>query len=103
MKRGFALLDTLCWEVIQMNSSEKIALINTLHESVIDYVIEGDRCWEILVPLNDETISVLRQLGKSDEWIKLNKIRVDEDGDVIDISTVGFEFSSWWTNDNGFE
>jgi hypothetical protein len=83
--------------------SEKIELINTLHESVIDYTVEGDICAEVLVPINSESKSVLIQLGKSEEWIRLNAIVTKEDGEVIDLSQVGFEFSSWWTSDNGFE
>lgn len=86
-----------------MTTSEKIELINTLHESVIDYCIEGDICAEVLVPVNDESILVLKQLGKSEEWVRLNMIVTNDDGDVIDLSQVGFEFSSWWTSDNGFE
>lgn len=85
-----------------MTASEKIELINTLHESVVDYIIEGDVCAKVLVPVNDESISVLKQLGKSEEWIRLNTIETN-DGDVIDLSQVGFEFSNWWTSDNGFE
>jgi len=85
-----------------MTATEKIELINTLHESVIDYTIEGDRCLEVLVPLNNETISVLKQCGKNEEWIRLNKFRDPEAGFVINIAPVGFEVSSWWTNDNGF-
>lgn len=86
-----------------MTASEKIELINTLHESVVDYTIEGDICTEVLVPVNDKSISVLKQLGKSEEWIRLNTMETNDDGDVIDLSQVGFEFSNWWTSDNGFE
>ncbi|AGR47245.1 hypothetical protein JIMMER1_95 [Brevibacillus phage Jimmer1] len=88
---------------VKMTTLEKIELINTLHESVIDYVIEGDLCLEVLAPLNEEAITVLKQLGKDEEWIRLNKIATPEDGYLIDLAPVGFEFSGWWTSDNGFE
>lgn len=86
-----------------MTASEKIELINTLHERVVNYEIDMGHCSEVLVPLDDETIAVLKKLGKSDEWIQANK-EVGIDGKVlIDITPVGFEVSSWWTSDNGFQ
>lgn len=87
-----------------MNLKEKVELINTLHQKVIDYDADGETCYYIIVPLDEETFSVLKTLGFTNEEI-INTARADIENNnslVIDIAPFGFKFAKWWQSDTGF-
>lgn len=80
-----------------MNSQEKVNLINTLHPKVEDYDCDNEECIYVLVPEDEETISVLKQLGFSDR-----EIQGATEDESVDISMFGFQFADWWGSKDGF-
>jgi len=86
-----------------LTNQEKVELINTLHNKVVDYDCEEGICLSVLVPLDENTKKVLKQLGKNENWIERNKISCSlTESDVIDLTSVGFEFAKWWDSEQGF-
>lgn len=86
-----------------MDVQKKINLINTLHYRVDMYEIDDKgKCFYVYVPLDDETIYTLKELGKSESWIDSEREYDDEDRVVFDLTKVGFEFANYWYEDIGF-
>ncbi len=84
-----------------MTSQEKIDLINTLHSKVVDWDADGECCYYVYVPLDDETRDVLKRLGYDDNYINLNS--VEGLGQLLfDLTQVGFDFADWWHSESGF-
>lgn len=80
---------------------KKVELINTLHSQVVDYDADGETCYYVYVPVDDETIDVLKKLGATDADI-VNDARDEQDQIVINLAPYGFKFSKWWHSDTGF-
>lgn len=87
---------------VQMDVQEKIDLINTLNDKVIDCDCDGETCYYVLARLDNEVKNVLNTLGKDDNWINCNKEYEHKEGYFIDISQVGFEFANWYQESTGF-
>ena len=87
-----------------MNNQEKIDLINTLHSKIIDCDADGEVCYYVIVPLDDEVRNILKQLGYTDEFIDLNKsVELGyESYECFDLTYVAWDFANWWHPDKGF-
>ncbi len=80
-----------------MTNQEKLDLLNVL--DVVDYSCSGGECEFVLVERNAETKAVFDKIGVTDEWLS------EEDGDEIDIASVGFGLcrATWFDQINGFQ
>jgi len=89
---------------IIMNNQEKIDLINTLHSKITDCDADGEVCYYVIVPLDDEVRNILKQLGYTDEFIDLNKsVELGyESYEYFDLTDVAWDFANWWHPDKGF-
>jgi len=76
-----------------VNKQEKVDLINTLSAKVIDHDADGETCYYVHVPVDDETRAVLNKLGKDDSWINANAGEIAGER-FIDIAPVGFDYAT---------
>ena len=86
-----------------MTNQEKINLLNTLHGKVVDYSCSGGECEYVLVTLDNETQSVFKRIGVTDEWLAEN-VAMQPDDESVDIAAVGFQLcgAQWWNRNRGF-
>ncbi|WP_064199110.1 hypothetical protein [Brevibacillus brevis] len=86
-----------------MTKQEAIDLLNTL--TVIECEIENDCCFEVMVAMDSETREVLRKLGKTDEWIDLNKhigIGMSEREGMFNLTLLAWDYAKWFCEERGF-
>lgn len=89
----------------KLTRQEKVDLINTLHHKVTVWDADGETCYYVMVPLDEETAGVLGKLGASNKDIMANARWGWDKADktiVIDLTIFGFQFAKWWYSDSGF-
>lgn len=75
-----------------MTKSEKIALLNTIHDKVVHWDDDfGNVVFNITIKLDAEVHYVLNQLGIDDQFIELNKLNRGDGFYCLDITNIGFK------------
>lgn len=87
-----------------MTKAEKITLLNTLHNKVVDWDCAGNECIHVTIELDDEARHVLNQIGVDDQYIEVNQVECSDGTFVIDLAQVGFGIcgAKYWHTKHGF-
>lgn len=84
-----------------MTNQEKVDLINTLHEKVVDFHADGEFCHFVEVPFDNQVLEILQKLGFTEDDINSEKY-FDDYGYYLDLTAFGFNFANWWDEEEGF-
>lgn len=87
-----------------MTKAEKIALLNTLHDKVVDWDCGENTCYHVTIEMDEVAHNVLNQLGIDDQYIEVNQIECNDGTFAMDISVIGFEKigAKYWHSKLGF-
>ncbi|QDX94637.1 hypothetical protein EEL30_21585 [Brevibacillus laterosporus] len=88
-----------------MTNKEKIDLLNSLHDKVVDWECSGNECYYIMIHLDDEAKAVLSKLGVDQQYILENQVMCSDGEIALDIVYIGFNDCGavYWNCETGFK
>lgn len=86
-----------CGEECSVWIQQKLDRVNSLIPKISDYDCDGQTCYYVKVPVDDEVKEVFEEFGYKGEKFT----REIEDGE-IDLNLIGFIYGKWFDGEQGY-